>query len=211
MDKDARRAAIEIAETVVGSSLPERLRELLINEGEVRFAPPDGVGADPIFRLSSNPDGAALFADQQGKEMSELRSWDNDADGWEYTEKAFLALENGCGDSVLLAPDQSGIARKFVFCNHETGELELWSDDVEKLLHHPDEDFRESADELAVNIPESAIAAAVHTALRRSGGSNDLNREQLAALLEQAEISPDEIEDVMVFMGELGIEINDER
>ena len=207
MDPNARRAAIEAAEIAVGSNLPEKIRERLIEKGEVRFVPPEGVGADPIFRLSSTPDGAALFADQQGKEMSELRSWDDEVDGWEFTEKAFVALQTELGDCVLLAPDQSGVARKFVFCNHETGELELWSTDVEKLLRHPEENGQKSADELADSLPESGIQAAINAAVRRSGG---INRKQLARLLEQAQISSNEIEDVLAIMGELGIDIKDE-
>ncbi len=134
MDKNERVAAIDAAEKEVGSTLPPKLRQILHNEGEVWFKPPEGVGADPVFKISATAKGAALFADQQGKEIAELGGWDSHAEGWGLTERAFLALDNQCGDTVLLAPDDMGVARKLVFCNHETGELELWAEDIEHLL-----------------------------------------------------------------------------
>lgn len=147
MTKEIRDVVLTAAEAVVGSKLPGKLRALLTEQGEAWFKPPEGVGADSVFKLSlkaifnlSDTDtGAAIFADQQGNPILELGGWDSDAEGWEYTEGAFLVLDNQCGDTVLLARDETGVARRLVFCNHETYELELWADDIDQLLGMPDD------------------------------------------------------------------------
>ena len=211
MDKSERRAAIEAAEMAVGSKLPDKLRKLLEDKGEVWFDTPEGVGADPVFRLSSTATGTAIFADQQGMGISELSGWDDDAEGWEFTKGAFLALDNQCGDTVLLAPDERGVARKFVFCNHETYELELWSANVEEMLVHPDESSQVNADELDGSLPMSPLQAAIHAAIRSADGRGDISYEQLISLLEKEQLSTVDIESTLELVKEFGIKIYKEK
>ncbi|MDJ0994567.1 MAG: hypothetical protein QNI90_13405 [Dinoroseobacter sp.] len=135
MDKADRLKAIEAAENAIGSKLPDGLRERLINHGKAHFDYPEGVGADPVFVLCEAPNGAALFADNYGRAITELDGWDGyETENWHYAERAFIALDNESGDYVLLAPDGDGVARCAIFTNHETNRFEIIAENIDDIL-----------------------------------------------------------------------------
>jgi len=76
-----------------------------------------------------------LFADNDGRGIKALGGWDSDAEGWNLTKRAFLALDNEGGDYVLLAPDEHGVALRVVFCDHEIYSLHVIAEDIEAILN----------------------------------------------------------------------------
>ena len=97
-------------------------------------------------------DGAKMGQDgathEDGDLLDKTRGWDFetgwDAEwdpddpegpgGWELRERAFIVAESSSGDYGLLSPDAQGVARRFVFCDHEIGRLSVWAEDVDSLI-----------------------------------------------------------------------------
>ena len=129
-----RRLIIEQAEQIVGSVLPDDVRESLIEHGIYELDMPEG-GPD-YFGLSETAQGSTIFEGDRGEDLTQS-GWEDYAENIHLAEGAFWIAENGMGDIFLLSPDAEGVARQLVFCDHEVGEMYVVMPDIERPWKKP--------------------------------------------------------------------------
>lgn len=129
-----RKDVISAVEEAVGVILPSGLRQRLIADGEALIRTNCRPDRDIRVSIAPVPIGEVLFADERGSALRDLDDWYEDALNWHLTTRSYLIANLGQGDYLLLAPDETGVARRLVLADSSVRELHLTGEDIDTLL-----------------------------------------------------------------------------